>query len=418
MNFQPPSKSLTPRDYLFISIVTLIVIAISIGLVYINLSLPRGGGEFLRHWVGIRAFTFERIDPYSAYVPDVVQNLVYDSKAAAGDDPYILDTPFHLLLLYAPFSLLSDPLLARAIYGMILEWALFALVVLSLRLTEWSSPRWFAALFFLFAVFNYYSFQSLLAASPIVLLGLFYAGILLALRSEQDELAGALLACSLYYWQAGLPFLALIGWRVYKEGRLRVFAGFGMLTLVLLAVSFLLYPNWLIPYLRAGWNALQVDFGFSIVTAFGELLPKYGEYVAWGLLVLLLLSLGYEWSTLRVGDDRRLYWAACLSLAAAPLLGFRSEVENLSVMILPLTFIFAVVYERWRIGAWLTFLLLLILFGIPWGIFFFAPTNLTTVSGAIYFLFLPIATILGLYWIRWWAIRPPRVWADSFGRLS
>lgn len=419
MNFQQPSKSLTPRDILFISIVSLLVIAISIGLVYVNFLLPRGGGEFLQHWAGIRAFTFERIDPYSAYVPDAVQTLVYDGKAAAGDDPYILDTPFHLLLLYAPFSLLSDPQLARAIYGMILQWALFALAVLSLRLTEGNVPRWLAVLFFLFAVFNFYSFQSLLAASPILLLGFFYAAILSALRNEQDELAGALLACSLYYWQAGLPFLALIIWRVYKERRLRVFAGFGMLTIVLLAVSFLLYPNWIIPYLRAGWNSLQVDFGYSVVTALRDLAPFYGEYLAWGIIVLSVLALGYEWSALQIGDDRRLYWVACLSLAFTPLLGFRSEVENLSVLILPLAFVFAVVYDRWRrIGVWLMLLLLLVFFAFPWAWSFFAPTNLTTVSGAIDFLFLPLATILGLYWIRWWAIRPPRVWADSLGRLS
>jgi hypothetical protein len=28
------------------------------------------------------------------------------------------------------------------------------------------------------------------------------------------------------------------------------------------------------------------------------------------------------------------------------------------------------------------------------------------------FLFLPLFTLLGLYWIRWWAIRPPRIFTD------
>jgi len=27
----------------------------------------------------------------------------------------------------------------------------------------------------------------------------------------------------------------------------------------------------------------------------------------------------------------------------------------------------------------------------------------------------PVLTMLGLYWMRWWAIRPPRLWADQFG---
>ena len=27
----------------------------------------------------------------------------------------------------------------------------------------------------------------------------------------------------------------------------------------------------------------------------------------------------------------------------------------------------------------------------------------------------PILAVLGLYWMRWWAIRPPRIWADEIG---
>ena len=51
-------------------------------------------------------------------------------------------------------------------------------------------------------------------ASPVLLLGLIYAGILFALRAEQDELAGALMAVSLYYWEVGGPFLILVVWFV------------------------------------------------------------------------------------------------------------------------------------------------------------------------------------------------------------
>lgn len=417
MTFQPPSKSLTARDYLFIAFILFVVFAVSAGLIAANLTLPRGGGEYLRHWAGIRGFIFERIDPYSAYVPDTVQALVYDGRARAGDDPYILDTPFHLLLLYAPFSLLADPETGRAIFTLILEWALFALAWLSLRLTDWTPPRWFALPFFLAATLNFYTFQSLLAASPVLLLGLCFAGILFALRYGSDELAGALIAVSLYIGSAGLPFLALVAWRCYKEGRSRVFAGFGMLSIVLLAVSFLLYPNWLIPFLRAGMNDLRVGYGFSVVTVLQRLLPAYGQYIAWGIITLLVFALGYEWNALQPGDNRRLYWVACLSLAAAPLLGFRSETENLSILIIPLAFVFAVVHERWkRIGAWLTLLLLLSFFALPWILYIVALPRYGETANGLIFLFPPFFTVIGLYWIRWWAIRPPRVWADSITR--
>ncbi len=417
MSFQPPSKSLTPRDYIFITVVVLLFIAISLGLYNFNLSLPNGGGEFLRHWAGGRAFIFDRFNPYEGEVPARVQQLVYEGNAGAGDEPYILDTPFHLLLLYLPFSLLSDPLLARAIYTLILEWALFALIVLSLRLTDWEVPRWFAPLFFLFCVANFYTYQSILDASPILLLSLFFAAILLSLRFEQDELTGALMALSLYYWEVGLPFLLFIAWSAYKTGRTRIVAGFGMFSFIFLAVSFLLFPNWLLPYLRAGMNNLRADFGYSIFSAFTELLPSFGNWLAWGVIVLLIIALGYEWNaSIQLNDPRRFYWTACLSLAAAPLLGFRTQWENLAVLVIPLAFIFAIIHDRWRAGNLLIVLFLLIWLLVPWVLVLYGIPRYGEIVNQLIFLLPPLFTVVGLYWIRWWAIRPPRVWADAVVR--
>jgi len=416
MTFQPPSKALTSRDYQFIALVTILFLAISTALTYVNLTLA-GGGDFYVHWVASRGFIFEKIDPYGGEVPARVQELVYGDSAKTGDEPYILDTPFQILLLYFPFSLFSDPQLARALFTLLLELALFALALLSLRLTDWEVPRYFSILFLLFCVFNFYAFQAIMEASPVLLLGLLYAGILLALRSEQDEFAGALLAFSLYYWEVGAPFLILVIWWSYREGRTRVFAGLGMITFVLLAVSFLVYPNWIIPYLRAGMNNLRADFGYSTHVIFSHLFPSNSGAYAWIFIGILVIALGYEWNAALTSDFRRFYWAACLSLAVAPLLGFRSEMEHLSVLVIPFALIFAVVYDRWnRIGNWLTIILWLVVFLVPWAVFFFALPRFGEVTQEIMFLFLPLSTIIGLYWIRWWAIRPPRIWSDLASR--
>lgn len=417
MNFQPPSKSLTLRDVQFIALAAVLFLLLAAALVFANLSLPRGGGDFLVHWVGSRAFLFEQMDPYSGYVPARVQELVYDSAAGAGEKPYILDTPFHLLLLYFPFSLLSDPPLARAIFTLILELAIFALALFSLRLTDWAAPRWFIVPFFLFCIFNVYAFQAILSASPALLLSLIYAGILLALRAERDELTGALMAVSVYYWEVGLPFLLLVTWRVYKQGRIRVFAGFFMLSFVLLAVSFFLYPDWIIPYLRAGMNNLRADFGFSIRSVFAQLVPPFGGGLAWALIGLLGMALGYEWNAAHHADFRRFYWACCITLAATPLLGFRTGTENLAALVIPFVYFLSIVHDRWRrLGNPLIVLLLLFVFLFPWALYFFPLAGDS--SQQIIFLFFPLFTVVGLYWMRWWALRPPRTWVDLANRQS
>jgi hypothetical protein len=407
--FRPPSRSLTSRDYQFIALAVIVFFAICYGLVKANLTL-KGGGDFYVHWVGARSFLFDKIDPYSGEVPARVQQLVYEDSLKAGDEPYILDTPFQLLLPYYPFSLLSDPILARAIFTLFLELALFVLAVLSLRLTEWDAPLIFSALFVFLAVLNLYAFHAIQEASPILILGLLYAGILFTLRLGLDEIAGALMAFSLYYWEVGAPFLFLVFLRIYYEKRTRVFAGFFMLSFILFFVSFLTYPNWIIPFLRATANNLRVDFGYNIHDVFARLWPAQGRLFAWVFITILVAALGFEWSSARGGDDRHFYWAACLSLAAAPLLGFRTEMEHLSVLVIPLALVFAVVYDRWRrIGSGLTLFLMLAVFAVPWILFLYGINRFGAIANDLVFLFLPLSTIIGLYWIRWWAIRPPRI---------
>lgn len=381
---------------------------------FANLTL-KGGGDFFVHWVAARGFVLDKVDPYSGEIPARVQRLVYDDSAKLGDEPYILDTPFQIVLLYFPFVLFSDPGLARAFYTLILELAFFALAILSLRLTEWEAPWFLAVMFVLFAVPNFYSIQAVYESSPILILGLLYAGILYFLRIEMDELAGALIAVSLYYWEVGGLFLPLIFLRIYQQKRTRVWAGFFMLSTILFFISFLVYPGWIIPFLRATVNNLRADFGFNIHAILVHILPEQGRVLAWIVTAALVILFGYELSFALHGSDRRFYWTACLGLAIAPLLGFRTEMEHLAVLVIPLALIFAIVHDRWRrIGSVLTFLLMLLVFVVPW-IFDYIFLE-RAVSQKIIFIFLPLFTFIGLYWIRWWAIRPPRILSDLANR--
>jgi hypothetical protein len=77
-------------------------------------------------------------------------------------------------------------------------------------------------------------------------------------------------------------------------------------------------------------------------------------------------------------------------------------------MLLPVLFlVFRVMHERWgRTGLILVFLTMGFLFLGLWMLF------LRTVNGnlehSIMYLPLPFLSLLGLWWVRWWVIRPPR----------
>ena len=83
------------------------------------------------------------------------------------------------------------------------------------------------------AAFNFYTYQAIREANPVLILGLIYAGILFSIRADLDEVTGALMAFSLYYWEVGGPFLVLIVLRMYFEKRQRVLAGFFMAGFIL-----------------------------------------------------------------------------------------------------------------------------------------------------------------------------------------
>lgn len=409
--------ALTPREIGILSllgVVALIVVSVMIG---VNIGLSRivpGGGGFFVEWKAASGFLFSHIAPYDFSIADQVQQLVYGRAAQPGENPYILTTPFFILPVYYPLALIFDPAVARGLWMFISEVVLLATAWLSLRLIEWEPRRIFLIAFFLLSIFSFYSAASLFEGNSASILTLVYLGILWAYYSEQDELTGALIAFSFFKWEVGSLFLLLVFWRVFFERRWRVLTGLGMTLFVLLAISFLTYPggSWIIPILTAIFAVFRSDFGITTAAVFIRLWPEYGARLAQVVTVATVVVLFYEWYKAYNADFRRFIWVACLTLAATPLIGFRTEMSNLVVLFPALALIFAATTERWKIGYWLSGLLLLIVLITPWSLFARVFILGAKRSQDLLFLFYPIFVIAGLYWTRWWFLRPPRTWFD------
>ncbi len=84
----------------------LVFYGLAVGNDYLAGQLP-AGGEFTLLRTGGRAFLFDHIEPYSGAVPALVQEQVYGRPAQSGEDAYILDIPFHLLIFFFPLALIS-----------------------------------------------------------------------------------------------------------------------------------------------------------------------------------------------------------------------------------------------------------------------------------------------------------------------
>jgi hypothetical protein len=372
-----------------------------------------GGGQFFAIYAGARGFLFQTDDPYSRESALSAQKMALGGIARADTDSYRLTLPFFLLPLAFPVALVPNPEVARGIAAFLAQLAVIATVLLGLRVVGSPVPRPFVVAFTVLVLFSVYVVIAILEGTPAVLLALAYIGILWSLQTDQDELAGALAVLCLCMWEAGLPFLILVTWRVFHESRWRILAGFGMTLVILLGFAFLVYPDWLMPFLTANIGMIRSASGTSTTAALLRLSPEYGLQISRGLTVFVLATLIYEWAVGRDSDLRRFVWIAFLALAATPFIGLRTDLGNLVVLIPAVVLISAAAMQRRRPGAWLGALLLTLLLALPWYLAWRWLAGGDLRSQDYLFLFLPAISLIGLYWTRWWFLRPTRTWLDE-----
>ena len=399
--------------------VILMAVVLLTGLLALNIYLSRtlpGGEQFFLRWSGARAFLFEDAEPYGSAIAQRTQDLVYGRRALASEYPYVLNDPFPIVLLYIPLALFADFTVARGIWMLLSQIALAWLVYSFIRSLEWEPPRWLFALLMLAGLLGYYSLTAFGSGTPAVFLTVLFFGILYALRSFSDELAGALLFLTFYQWEMGALFFLFILVFVIANRRWRVLYGFGMSLALLLAVSFLAYPGWALPYVRgvlADWyRSENLTFGYYASRWF----PDAGSFVELWLVLLLAVIVFLEWLGAVGSHYRRIAWTACLSLAVAPLTGFAIFPSNHVVLLPSLILTVMLIWERWtRQRVWLTLLLLLASFLVPFWLYSQAVAGASRLYYDLLVVLPPIASLLGLYWMRWWAVRSPRTWADQIG---
>ncbi len=408
--------------------------AVLAGLFALNLYLARTlpGRELLfQRWFGARAFLVEKIEPYGTGVAHQVQMLAYNGRLAYSSEyPYALSDPFYIILLYSPFIFLREGLnliaptaasffdftFVRALWMFLSEMALIGIVLQAVRLAEWSPPRWLFAVLFGFGLFGYFSLNALAVGTPAIILTFLYLSILLALRSEYDELAGGLLSLVAYQWEVGGLFLLFILVLVASHRRWRVLAAFAMAMFVFLAVSFLVRPDWGLPYVRAvlsNWyRNPYLNLSYIVSGWFPGLRFDIGALISLGFGVIVFL----EWIGAVNSHFQRIFWAASLSLAATPLVGFAIFPSNHVVLIPALVLVISLVWERWsRNRIFMTILVLTLAMLVPFGIYWQTAVVYNRLYTGLLSVLPPFAAIVGLYWMRWWVVRSPYTWADQTG---
>jgi hypothetical protein len=408
-------KWLSIEEIRFLILLLIFILALLALNLYLARTLPGGEWLYLR-WSGARAFLIEKIEPYGTEISQRVQDAVYGRVATENEYPYVLNDPFHIVLLYAPLALFSDFKLARAIWMLLSEAALVGIILQAINLSEWQPPRWLYILLISLGLFSYFSLQALVSSSTTIFLTFLYLAIILALRAYSDELAGALLFLVAYQWEVGALFFLYILVLVFANRRWGVLTGFGMSLVIALVISFLTYPGWGLPYIRAvlsDWfRGANINLNSIAAAWFPD--SRFSVGAITSIVVGVIVFIEMVSST--QSHFRRIVWTACLSLAATPLLGFAIFPSNHVALIPALILILALVWERWtRQRAFATLLVLGIAVLVPFGIYFRGTLLSDRLYSDLLSVLPPVATIIALYWMRWWVLHPPRTWSDQIG---
>lgn len=398
----------------------LIVLAVGglVGLTYANIRYVEnnpGGNDFLVHWVGTQELLLNGTSPYADSVAERIQTMAYGRPAQAGEHELRVAYPIYSSLIHAPFALILDFSLARAIWMTVLEVGVILLAVVSLQLTRWKPGAVVLAVYFIFSLLWYHSVRPIILGNAVVLVALFVTLAFLAIRQGRDDLAGVLLGLATIKPQVVILLWVFITlWAVSRQ-RWRILLWAYGTVLVLSVIGFILIPDWIVQNFYEVLRYPDYNPPGTPGAVFMQWIPGVGRQLGWGLTIVLAITLLIEWVAAWNKDFDWFVWTACLTLVISQWIGIQTDPGNFIVLFFPLIYVIVNLENRWgRGGRYISVAILLILLVGLWYIF------LTTVQVGdqpqqhpIMFFPLPLFLLIGLYWVRWWATRPRRTLAEA-----
>jgi hypothetical protein len=394
------------RNQVYPFILTLLVIIAFLGMWWaffrFTAQFPTDA-NFSAGWSAAKLWVEANSSPYAA-------GFVSDPQPITSPFGTPFSYPYFAIFIFVPFSGL-DFKVAHALWMALGVVGFIVTIGLSLSFTGWRLSFVELTLLILFSLFWYNGARIIVSGQFVVFLGLILLGALKLIQSKQDGGAGVLLAFSLVRPDLSLIVVILVCIWSFIAHRRKVFLGFLAGAAFLFSVSLLLMPDWPLQWVRVLANSTgRGDWYGSALSLVSNALPGIQRPLSIFLNVAALLFVLIEWISLRPIEDRSFVWASALALVMTTLMGFRVESVN-AILLFPAFFlVFRIWKERWGLpGQVMTWVCILLASVLSWVVMVNSSVVKSMPEPASLLIVLPGITLIGLLWVRWWAVRAVRL---------
>jgi len=349
-----------------------------------------GANDFYSRWAGARAFLVDGLNPYSNEVTHRIQLGMYGHLAEEGMDQVAFAYPLYTIYLFLPLSLISSYPQAQAIWQVILEFALLMGVFVTFRIYRWQPRPWLLAVTCFWSILFYPGARSIILGQFAIVVFVFIALALWAVKEGKDISAGLCLALSTVKPQMVFLLIPLMLLWAICHRRWRVVGSFTISMAVLVLSSLLLVPTWVADFFT--WMSKYPSYtaiGSPIWTLTHYFFPQLGTPVEIVISLLVLGYLLYTWRGAVDGSWLEFDWVVAVTLVVTNLIALRTATTNYVVLLMPIFIVFKTLDKRFqRRGAILITLVELLLLVGFW--LLFAITVAGDYEHPIMYLPLPI----------------------------
>ena len=373
-----------------------------------------GGNDFLSGWTAAKSWLETGMSPYDPQVRNEVQNSIYGRSAIpeAGEFLGYFPYPLPAILIFAPFTILQFEL-ARAIWMTLLEVGLLVLAIFGHRLARWTPSTFLLIGFFLFSLVWYHGVRVVILGPISILVAILIAGALLAIKGNNDWIAGLLFALGVGQPQQTIVIIIAVCLWAMSVQRWQLLLSIIGFHILILGISVILMPSWPFEWIEQTIELLNNGATFSVSEIISDSIPQFSSWLRLGIPGVLGILLLWEWIQVWGKNVDWFTWTAAFTIAISILFTPHFSTEDYVILLPVVVMIFGHWDGRW--GASGKFVIWISMFTLSlglWALFFSAPAFISEPS--ILYFPIPLFCILGLLWVRWWVTRKHQRFPLSF----